>query len=449
MSRNPSIVFDLDYLLAIEDDETRPVELFQLSAVSVSVLTQLAEMLMWRNTRWIGDDEAEIVRLSGLIYEELKVPLHLSDLIQYIDDIETLLRELKAVSCCPGDTVTYLPIVPPDDPGYDWDGTEYPTTYGEEETVDDFDDYRELLCGFAHAYIDELKRKGDELVALVGGGVLVVGAIAALLALLATGGILIPVAYTLAAAITTAIVTGGTTAIFGDVSDDIETDRDNLVCAFLTFDPETFKTELEDAIGEAPYDLFFKWLDFTTIMRVAQTGEYEGDYAGIVRSTDCGTCGLQLDYDIQPDFTSDLDSLTGQLVVWDATGGGSARIEGSGATNFIQIREQDVISKTDVINGDVVTSLVLSGEYMITATTACELRVVIYSDASYIWTTIRWDDAATSAWHEFNIDLSTLGTTTINNTSATYVTFAFDMDGSYPGPPYCYLRNLRVGGTIA
>lgn len=112
MARKPKVWFDVDYLSSLGDG---PGELYFLSEQSQQILSQLAEIVRWE-TRWF-DSSGSPVDLPSMahdVYEELKVPLHLDDLITAINTNnaallakldEQILATVESV-CCPTMSVT-------------------------------------------------------------------------------------------------------------------------------------------------------------------------------------------------------------------------------------------------------------------------------------------------------------------------------------------------------
>ena len=286
MHRKPNPRFDYEYLNGLVDSSA-PIEVFVLHEPAQQILSQLAEIVLWTRTRWYNGTEAEIETLAHQVYEELKVPYHFDDLIPLLDDVETLLRELKALgNCCP-ENVTYFPDAGVPNPGYSYDGPTFPDPWGPDETVADLTDYQQLICGAAHAYVDYLAGIGATLDSLVTTGAVVVGAIAAILGILSGAGILLVIEYTTVAAVVSAIVSGATASLFTSASDAIESARADLVCAMLTFDGDILKDAIETAIPALAFDLFFQWIDYQSALNVMQTGEYNGDTLPVSRRTDC------------------------------------------------------------------------------------------------------------------------------------------------------------------
>lgn len=84
----PRIVFDFVKLSSIQDDTSRPAELFFLSPAAVSALSQLREMLLWHNTRWVNGTLEEIRDFSSDLHDQMSTPLHLNDLIAALNALE-------------------------------------------------------------------------------------------------------------------------------------------------------------------------------------------------------------------------------------------------------------------------------------------------------------------------------------------------------------------------
>jgi hypothetical protein len=290
MARKPSIIFDYEYL-ASKDDEDVPREVFLLSESSQWILSELAEMVLWW-TRWENGTDEQIRTLAHDIYEELKVPYHLDDLIPLVDEVEDLLRALQQLGggCCPGN-YTYLPLTPVPDSGYDYEDGPFPGTWGESETVADLADYQQLLCYQYHLYVDYLAGIGEQLDQMIASSALVVGAIAGILGVLAGAGILMPIAYASAAGISTGIVASWTANLFLDASDAIEAARGDIICAMISGEASALEAVIEGEISALAWSLFFQHINYADAIEIIETGGVNGEFLDVGRRADCGPCG--------------------------------------------------------------------------------------------------------------------------------------------------------------
>lgn len=102
--RRPTPHFDLDYLNSLDDHPSG--ELFLLSSQAVAVLSDLADILLWR-TRWYDgiEDLSELPALAYSLHEELNVPKHLDELVAAIYD----------TACCDSSTLTNTTTTVTDD----------------------------------------------------------------------------------------------------------------------------------------------------------------------------------------------------------------------------------------------------------------------------------------------------------------------------------------------
>lgn len=169
MARKPKVWFDLEYLDSLGDG---PGELFYLTEPAQQVLSQLAEMLLWP-TRWYADIIApygtDVPPLARELYEELKVPLHVDDLVKAIYDTACCqASSIKDFSTGNSYSVPYgensgtvaavgdAAIVP--------DATEYTAPVGATTSNGSIDgdssgtisqaEWDTYLCGMAHWYFD-------------------------------------------------------------------------------------------------------------------------------------------------------------------------------------------------------------------------------------------------------------------------------------------------------
>lgn len=207
----------------------------------------------------------------------------LDDLTQTVTDILELLQTRK--DCC-DDNITYLPQPEAEteiDPGVG----DPPDYYGE-TAVADWDEWHEYLCFSAHKYVDYLVHVGDQLNEATAAGSLYIGLIAAALSLLAASGIGLPIAFLLAAAVTSGIILSVTLSTFSESGESIEASRTSIVCAIM------HNYGLADAVELAlesglDWDLFYQFIAYDTAMAVMLEGGYEGEYlpAELLDTCDC------------------------------------------------------------------------------------------------------------------------------------------------------------------
>ena len=291
-----TIKFDYTKLSAIQDDDSRPWELFYLSPAAVAALSQMRDMLLWYETRWTNYDDQEIViDFASDLHDQMSAPLHLEDLIEFIDELEpkmdlilAALDVLKNVSgCCPDNTTVFPPdgIGNPD--GYSYFDGPFPDTWGDGESVGDLADYQDLLCGAAHHYVDYLAGIGAQIDSMVSNAALGVAVVAAALGILSGAGILIDVAFAVAAGGTTDILANWITDLLGDASDAIEAIRDEVVCAIFSGDGQNVADTIESEISSLAWQTFFRWIDYQSAINVMLTGEYQGEYLPVERGLEC------------------------------------------------------------------------------------------------------------------------------------------------------------------
>jgi hypothetical protein len=209
-------------------------------------------------------------------------------LLGHIDEVEELLQNLIALprGCCPPN-LTYFDPLRPTDPGYSYDGETFPDPWGESETPSDVDDWRELVCGAANAYMDYLEGIGDELDELVLETTLVIGAIAAILGLLSGAGLLMALSYGSVASITSGIVANATSNLFGSAATALAAARADIICAMITFNGDTLADAIEAEVSSLAWSLFFQWIDYQAALDILATGEFGGSYLPIVRVDGC------------------------------------------------------------------------------------------------------------------------------------------------------------------
>ncbi|GAG85928.1 unnamed protein product, partial [marine sediment metagenome] len=166
-----------------------------------------------------------------------------------------------------------------------------PDLYGETE-IETWADWEEHVCYNAHLYVDNLKNIGLQLWTIVRTKSVYLGVIAAFLALLAFAGVGLPIAYMLAASVVALVAGGATLATFADTPDELESARDDIVCALLQ--GGDLAGVIESAIGSNAWELFYQWVPYDSAMAIIHEGGVEGDYLPSDTRDDC-YCGPELE----------------------------------------------------------------------------------------------------------------------------------------------------------
>ena len=220
-------------------------KILALTDRQISMLSTLAEQLTWQKTfrtedyDWADKDELD-AEVQDLI-RWLTMGVDLADIIQYVDEIEDLLRLLQSPPGCCQDV--------------DWtegeEGTE-PITENESNGIpawfvdsgwadddDDWDGFAEYQCHVANVIVNNLQTKVTSLEDIFdAAGVIVigVGALIGLIGIIFGGGLSILVGGVLAGAgvaqsLYRSLVIGGPNA--APAPEEIELSRQALVCAWL------------------------------------------------------------------------------------------------------------------------------------------------------------------------------------------------------------------------
>ena len=205
----------------------------------------------------------------------------LDELTQDVNDILELLQAKK--DCC-DDNITYLPT-PEITTDIEPNVGDPPEEYGETE-VEDWDEWLEHVCYNANLYVDYLAHAGDTMFVAFAESGIVIGLIAALLALLAASGIGLPISFALSLAVTSGIIGGGTLATFAGSEDAIEDARNAIVCAILQ--GRSLSAAVETALESGlDWDLFYQFIDYDSALSIIYEGGYAGDFLPSETSDSC------------------------------------------------------------------------------------------------------------------------------------------------------------------
>lgn len=242
-------------------------------------------------------------------------------LLGHIDEVEGQLAQVidllrQADYCCnmaPYDEVVtseFSESVP---------GTDTPPgTWGDGEVVADTDDWYQLVCGAAHAYVDHLVAMAEQIDTILTLGVLGIGAVTAILSLLAGAGILIAVSYGLAASATWGLADHVGSALMINAAGDIEAARADIVCAVIE---GGLASAVETAVGPTAWTAFFQFVPYESARNVMLEGEHDGEYLPVNRRSDCD-CP-----EPTPDFAWDWGSEDNGQDGWTETGSGATNMQ--------------------------------------------------------------------------------------------------------------------------
>lgn len=195
----------------------------------------------------------------------------IDELLETMEAVRALLENRK--DCC-DDNVSYG-IQDEVDTEIDPGVGDPPDYYGE-TAIADWDDWVEHVCYNAHLYVDNLKNMGAQLGGAVEQNSLYLGLIAAGLVLLTFSGVGLPVAYLLASFVVTGLVLAATVATFEDTAEELETAREDIVCALVQ--GGDLATEVENAIGSSAWDLFYQFVDYDSATAIIHEGGANGEY---------------------------------------------------------------------------------------------------------------------------------------------------------------------------
>jgi hypothetical protein len=222
-----------------------------------------------------------------------------------VEQLEAIRRLLEQRHCCDGDTtITYYDTtivtttIQPDVGGY-------PTTWGENEEPDDWDDWKQYVCFHAHAYVDYLIESSGTLDDIVGVGTWAVDFLGFIISSITYTPLLgapVPINFSFVDNITRAMLDALDTLEFDTMASKLEAGRDDIVCALIN------GTSLEDAVEAAVdnsvlWTIFYSWLDYESTKATIYTGEVPGyGYLPPSQRDDC-ECYEQPEGELIPNFT--------------------------------------------------------------------------------------------------------------------------------------------------
>ncbi|MGD8327719.1 MAG: hypothetical protein PVF65_12475 [Sphingomonadales bacterium] len=353
----PVVQIDWEAIKTLFADET---EIIAVTSRQRALLLSLSEQLHWEKTfRDFGYDFADKDTLDAEISDvqhNLTMPVNLTDLIGYIDEIEDLLRLLQNPSVCCEDV--------------DWTGGDQYTEPVDEgstngvpqalvdagwaDDTDDWDGFEDWMCAVGNVLVNNMQSKVVLLEDVFdNAGLLIVGAgaLLGLLGIIVSSGVSILVAGILTAAgsaqtLWQKLKDGGTDAV--PSPEEIELSREELVCAWL--DPANDGIDDRISSFHAAIDSEFSALEATILkllmhqqmIKALYTGSYvqsTGDDSLAQKMYDAGITPSTYDCDCEEpgiftfDFDSDAEGWTGPNIAYFAYNGTLDCLEGIANTN--------------------------------------------------------------------------------------------------------------------
>jgi len=232
-------------------------------------------------------------------------------------------------------------------------GSVFPPTYGDHE-ISTQEEYRRVVCHNAHRYVDVLKEQNDTLLSLLELGTMAVGLIAAILAVLSSGGLLMVIGYGTAATIFSSLVALAGWEFLGDVSADIEAARAEIVESIICGTP-ALASVIEQAIDNDAWTLFYQYVNWGQAAASIRSGEFNGESHPYGQNTSCDIYCPETPFSFTFDFLADEQGwvLTGGQ--WQSGGYVRISVGGTGASNFIRLNLSTIWALLDVDEGTPVT----------------------------------------------------------------------------------------------
>lgn len=254
-----------------------------------ALLGSLAEFAIWQS--WEKESEHKGIDAALAWKEALDLTvdcLNMACLEQLQSDIHDILLLLQNDICCSdnvtyGDQTTYITNI--------WPNTGSGPDYYGETAVDDWEEWSQYLCYNANLWIDELIKQANSFETVLSVSSMTIAlfayAIEAIAFFVVGGQVHGPDAISR----TLAIIAGYVADLWGDAADDIETDRDDILCAIMQ------GTSLEDAIEDVlasgtAWDLFYQFIDYDSAVAILYNGgDGDAEYLEAEKELACGcTC---------------------------------------------------------------------------------------------------------------------------------------------------------------
>ncbi len=216
---------------------------------------------------------------------------------QLQSDVANILAYLRNTDPCCDTNITYydssthITVIVPGvgDP---------PETYGE-TAVEDWDEWSEYLCHNANLWVDELIRAANTMDSALSTGGLTIGLLAAILTAIAffvVGGVLaLPILMTILFGLTV----GVSATVFADAADDLETNRDFIVCALVQ--GQSVSTAVMAALNSGTaWDTLYQFIDYDSATAILYNGG-DGETYLEAETDDTCACDIGLYYELRID----------------------------------------------------------------------------------------------------------------------------------------------------
>lgn len=263
-------------------------------------LDYFATWLAWeRDDEKRGKDAARAWKLANELTREC---WEMGACELMLDKLDQLIALQSTSTCCAGNEYTTYndnriettTIVPGEG--------DSPTHYGE-TPVADWDEWAEYVCYHAHELVDDLINAANKIDSLLDLGIWAIDAFFWLVRKIVfrDDGWPIPIDLAWAGNIFKGILQGGE-GLFNIVADDIESARDDIVCALMN------GTSVEDAVESAlsatvAWTLFYQFVDYETLTAVIYNGGIDDmGYLTPSKRSDCTCDPVNPDGEYCPNF---------------------------------------------------------------------------------------------------------------------------------------------------
>lgn len=236
-------------------------------------LDYLTTWLAWeRDPEKRGLDAARAWTLANEMTQEcIEMGVCLDDLIDAIKKLND--REIYIPDCfC--DSVEINPP-PPIIPDVDNEDGDPPPTYGG-EPVADWLDWRRKVCGNVDAYINYICSQNSNLQTAISLGTVAIALIAAILGVLASGGLLIPIAWGTAATVVGGLISGASALMFDDVCDQLTSGAEDIKEAVVC--SGDLGEVIQGLIDSDAWTFFYQFVDWSQAARALRAGELNGEF---------------------------------------------------------------------------------------------------------------------------------------------------------------------------
>jgi len=454
---------------AIKQRVNNDTLLFVLDRHWQQLLLSVCENYKWEATyRVPGYDYADWDTLQGVVEQgtfDLMGGVMLSDILGYIDDIETLLAEIRDRPCCqvidnisydpPGDVPnTGSPIVPGvGDP---------PTAYGDDDTLTTWEDWNDYVCEAAYFFVAVLSEKLRDLAYLQSlPGPINAQMLANFLGRIPALGSMLKSAFEVFASLME--LAWVTLTDLETAADQIDAAADDIACAIVSADgveaaADAFREAAQEAVtglaasALVQFMLYEQWANIIYTGSVVDADDVSHDLSAYLTPGTHVCCPpIVYDFDYTYEFETTSQGMGLNKAVWTSDRGGSIKCDPSWqGWTYIDCSEGNILGVLGLpTNTYLLTALVVLTleRYTGTPNGTPDIQMVVYGETANQSSIVEYNSLASGTELQITLEPTANDAKYCQTGSSTgFYSTRLTRDGD-PNPGM-WLKSLRLAGWV-